>query len=80
MRTTFPAPIIPTAPEHENIAHGRTDPDVIAPPALGADNPAPPSYTDANSVGEYVEEVPTYEDVMANEQKYDVAHIYDGQY
>ena len=81
VQTTVPAPIIPTAPEHENTVHGRTDPDVIAMPALGIDNLAPPSYTDANSVSDYgEEEVPTYEDVMANEQIYDVAHIYDGQY
>ena len=81
VQTAVPAPIIPTAPEPENTVDGRTDPDVIAMPALGIDNLAPPSYTDANSVSAYgEEEVPTYEDVMANEQRYDVAHIYDGQY
>ena len=67
------APRIPAAP-HIPAAQERTDPGVILMPALGANNLAPPPYSEAASFNEYVEdfEVPTYEEVMANEQIYDV--------
>ena len=71
-------PNIQTAPyirAQENTVQGRTDPDVTVIPALGADNQAPPPYTEAASFGEHEEDsdVPTYEEVMTNKQIYDKA-------
>ena len=69
------APYIRAPAAQENTVQGRTDPDVTVIPALGADNQAPPPYTEAASFGEHEEDsdVPTYEEVMTNKQIYDKA-------
>ena len=56
----------PIAPEQADTVQGRTGPDVITIPALGASNLAPPPYTEVADVGGYGDKIPTYEEAMAD--------------
>ena len=55
------APHIPAPPDQEDTVQGRTDPDVNIIHSLGANNQAPPPYTEAASCSKYEEDskVPT---------------------